>query len=201
MPELRGGKKEEGFTIIELIIAAAFVGILLTLAIANVTRARISANEANAKKAMQALRDAEVLYFEGDLDNNGVKDYTAQIGNLSIPGTLRCPSVHGSGCTDKDALVDGSFEDAVASGGGKADCKSPKSGYCIQFAQDIDGSDSVVLQESFGWEASMTRVNKTGREDFSVYEDGIIRCALSQQSTGKPGMFRSDRTSPACDDL
>jgi type II secretory pathway pseudopilin PulG len=201
MPRLKSGKKENGFTIIELIIFAAFIGILLALAISNVTKARISANEANAKKAMQVLRDAEVLYFEGDLDKNGVKDYTAQIGNLSTAGTLRCPSDHGSGCTDKDALVDGSFEDAVASGGGKADCKSPKTGYCIQFAQDVDGSDPLVLQENFGWKASMTSVDKTGREDFSVYEDGIIRCILSQQSTGKPGMFKAGRTSPACDDL
>lgn len=39
-------------------------------------------------------------------------------------------------------------------------------------------------------------VNKIGRKDFSVYEDGIIRCIVSRPFTGKTGMFNADRTSP-----
>jgi type II secretory pathway pseudopilin PulG len=50
------------------LVVAAIIGILLAIAIHNIIKARISANEANARKAMQTLRDAEAIYFEQDLD-------------------------------------------------------------------------------------------------------------------------------------
>ena len=72
----RNSKGEKGFTLIELLVVAAIIGILLALAIPNLLKARISANEANAAKMMQTLRDAEGEYFEQDLDNDGIRNYT-----------------------------------------------------------------------------------------------------------------------------
>jgi prepilin-type N-terminal cleavage/methylation domain-containing protein len=65
----------KGFTLIELLVVAAIIGILLAIAIPNLIKARMSANEASARKSMQTLRDAEFQYFEADLDNNGVRDF------------------------------------------------------------------------------------------------------------------------------
>jgi len=56
----------KGFTIVELLIVAAIITILLALAIPNLLKTRISANEANTRQMIQTLRDAEGEFFEPD---------------------------------------------------------------------------------------------------------------------------------------
>ena len=191
-------RNDKGFTIVEVLIASTVIGILLALSIPNLVKARISSNEACAKKSMQTLRDAEAIYFEQDADNNGVRDYTSQIGDLSTTGTLRCPLISGSGCMEEGALIDLSFQSALAIGN-TANCADPKAGYCMQFSEDVDLNNTTILQVDFGWEASMTSAYKTGRRDFAVYADKTTKCIFSQKTTGNPGIFEADRTSPGCD--
>lgn len=185
-----------GFTLIELLVVAAIIGILLSVAIPNLLKARISANEASARKALQTLRDAEGLFFEQDMDNDGIRDYANVIGGSSAIATLRCPD---SGCAEEDALIDSSFEIALALTVNVADCPSPKSGYCIQFDPTVAAVSGVYLYD-FGWQASMSSFRKTGRRDFSVYGDGALRCTISTSATSAPGTFQAVRASGAgCD--
>lgn len=197
---------ENGFTLIELLIVALMIGILLALAIPALIQARISANEANARKAMQVLRDTEAEYFEMDLDNDGFSDYTHIIGNLNTGGSLRCPSADYSantpGCIDEDALLDSTFEVAIVNDGNQAvaaTCLDPKAGYCLSWSGSID-SDQQTLHGDFGWEASMASVYKTGRKDFAVYADSSVRCTVSLGTRGQAGLFQADYASPVCDD-
>lgn len=196
MSRLKNKECEKGFTVVELLIVAAFIGVLLAIAIPNLFKARIASNEANARKALQTLRDAEAQYFEQDLNDDLIRNYTASI--LDSNESLRCPKSSGT-CTEYDALVDSTFADAVASGA-IAQCNDSKAGYCIRFAQDVNGTDPLVLQREYGWEASMIAVRRTGIKDFAVYEDGVIRCTASMETTGEVGKFQANRaTSVACD--
>jgi prepilin-type N-terminal cleavage/methylation domain-containing protein len=187
-------KGEKGFTLIELLVVAAIIGILLAIAIPNLIKARMSANEANARKAMQTLRDAEGEYFEMDLDDNGNRDFIDVIGVITVDvPSLRDPQ--GTGL-EEDALLDGSFEGASDTGG--TDCGDPKAGYCIRWDPAVVANANALFDD-FGWQTSMTSQNKVGRRDFSVYGDGVIRCDVSTAATSAAGTFEADRTDPGCD--
>lgn len=185
---------EKGFTLVELLMVSIVIGILLAIAIPKIVVARISANEANIRKALQTIRDSEYLYSEQDLDDDGSRDYTNQLGTLGTAGTLRDPA----GTNDEsNALVDNTFEKAVVNDGSPADaatCIDSKAGYCIGWS-----ADAGSVQVDFGWEGSMTSVRKTGRKDFTVYGEGVIKCTLSQGIIGSFGSFEADRESPACE--
>jgi prepilin-type N-terminal cleavage/methylation domain-containing protein len=222
------GTSEGGYTIIELLIVAVIIGILLAIAIPNLFKARISANEANARKAMQTLRDAEGVFFEQDTDNNNQRDFTNLIGDTppSVDGSLRCPDsgagVAAAACngSEQDALVDNSFVGAIPTSGdgtvaATADCGDAKAGYCIGWTGDSDdgieaaawarGGSDPILQSDFGWEASPNAAQKSGRRDYGVWGDGVIRCTTSSVGSAAQGIFEASRDgssgglSGACD--
>jgi prepilin-type N-terminal cleavage/methylation domain-containing protein len=56
------GSKQKGFSLIELLIVTAIILVIAAVAIPNLLRSRMSANEASAVASMRTVMTAEILY-------------------------------------------------------------------------------------------------------------------------------------------
>jgi len=86
-------KSEKGFTLIELMIVVAVIAIIAAIAIPNLLRSRMSANEAAAIGALRTISNAEVQFQSAgilDADADNVGDF-ALLGPATAVGTLANP--------------------------------------------------------------------------------------------------------------
>jgi prepilin-type N-terminal cleavage/methylation domain-containing protein len=143
-------KKQKGFSLIELLIVVAIILIIAAIAIPNLMRSRMAANEASAVGSIRTINTAEVTYAT-TYPNLGFTGL-AQLG-----GAAGCVAGPGSACLIDEVLSVAPFQ---------------KSGYLFA-ALPIAGAGGPLVQ----YVSSATPVNPgtTGQRYFCSDESGVIR--------------------------
>jgi prepilin-type N-terminal cleavage/methylation domain-containing protein len=146
-------RKQNGFSLIELLIVVAIILIIAAIAIPNLMRARLSANESSAVGGIRIIDAAEISYAAAYPDQG----FATSLSYLGGPPGAACVPSTSSGC----------FIDNALSGG-------TKSGY--NYAVQIGSSPAVGgIAPSYSAIASPVTVNVTGSRSFCSFEDAVVR--------------------------
>lgn len=146
---LRNIAGEAGFSLLELLIVVAIILIIAAVAIPNLLRARIAANEASAANSIRKITTAEFSYNTA-YPTVGYADVLTSLG-----GTIPCTPNSTTAC----------ILDSILSSGNK-------SGY--QFvALGFSGSGST--NDNFVAGSSPQAYNQTGVRNFCSVNDGVLR--------------------------
>jgi prepilin-type N-terminal cleavage/methylation domain-containing protein len=154
MGERKEMRKQKGFSLIELLIVVAIILIIAAIAIPNLLRSRMAANEASAVGSIRTLNTAEVTYSSAYTDVG----FTTTLANLG-PGSNTCTGATGATSTGA-CLIDNVL------GGGT------KSGYT--FALSSIGAASTP-QYTFAVNANPVTPGTSGQRSFYSDQTGVIR--------------------------
>ena len=149
-------RKQKGFSLIELLIVVAIILIIAAIAIPNLLRARIAANESSAAASVRTISTAE-LTFQTSYPTIG---YPTALGALA-PADVSCSA----GPTSTNACI----IDYVLGQAGT----SPKSGY--KFVAVGSASKNSTVNDQYYIDAYPSNVNTTGVKEFCAVQDNVVR--------------------------
>jgi type IV pilus assembly protein PilA len=152
-------RKHKGFSLIELLIVVAIILIIAAIAIPNLLRARIAANESSAVQSIRTINTAEVTY-QSQFPTAG---FSANVSTLGPPSSSGCAAVTPSSTTA--CLLDWVLSQATVVG-------SPKSGYYFTEPTAVAVGGINVDYTVNGLPASQ---GQTGVRNFCSNSDGVIR--------------------------
>jgi prepilin-type N-terminal cleavage/methylation domain-containing protein len=158
-------RKQKGFSLIELLIVVAIILIIAAIAIPNLLRARIAANESAAASGVRTINTAEVSY-NSTYPTVGYSAALTNLGNGGIGATCPNPPVAATAC-----LID----DVLASNGNPAN--SGKSGYLYTYGSAAGGAGAILV--TYHVEANPAVPNQTGVRSFCSVEDAVVRYVAS----------------------
>lgn len=138
--------KQYGFSLIELLIVVAIILIIAAIAIPNLLRARIAANESSAAAGIRTINTGEVSFF------SSFQTYAPLLTNLGPGGAATaCPAPPTSIAS---CFIDGQ----LASGS--------KSGYTYS---------AVGTATTYVALGNATTLSSTGVRGFCSFEDAVVR--------------------------
>ena len=148
-------RRQRGFSLIELLIVVAIILIIAAIAIPNLLRAKMAANESSAVSSIRSIYTAEIS-FQTSFPQSG---YAANLVALGPgAGNTTCPAAGPS-------IANACLIDAVLANGSK-------SGYGFESLGQIpvNGANSA-----FTAVAVPISYNATGARDFCTFDDNVMR--------------------------
>jgi type IV pilus assembly protein PilA len=163
-------RKQKGFSLIELLIVVAIILIIAAIAIPNLLRARISANESSAAASVRTISTAEVTY-QTSYPTVGYATALATLGPAN------------AGCTAGPAVGNACIIDYVLAEADMQNANLPKSGYGFQAVPTATGTINTV----FAIDATPATLNTTGVKEFCAVEDNVVRFVTPSGGSGAAG--------------
>jgi prepilin-type N-terminal cleavage/methylation domain-containing protein len=145
-----------GFSLIELLIVVAIILIIAAIAIPNLLRSRIAANQASAVGSLRALNTAEIAY-----STTYGTGYTSYLGYLGPPAS-------GAPLATAAGIID-----SVLSGGSPTASQSSKSGYRLTYTSGT--ADPSGRINTYQITATPLSVGTTGTNFYYTDQSGEIR--------------------------
>jgi type IV pilus assembly protein PilA len=142
-------RNSRGFSLIELLIVVAIILIIAAIAIPNLLRSRIAANQASAVGSMRTINTAEITY--ASTYNSG---YSTTLADLAPPAAGANPTSAAAGLID-----------SVLAGGSK-------SGYTFTYTAGAAVGGRI---ETYTLGAAPTTVGTTGTNYYFTDQSGVIR--------------------------
>jgi type IV pilus assembly protein PilA len=153
--------EESGFSLIELLIVIAIILIIAAIAIPNLLRAKIAANESSAANSVRKVATAEYAYYSA----YPTVGYAADLPSLGGPASS-CSPTAATACIVDSVLTSGS-----------------KSGYTF-FAKGFADAGGSGINTTFVSSSAPQSFNVSGVRDFCVVTDGVLR--TNQGASGTP---------------
>jgi prepilin-type N-terminal cleavage/methylation domain-containing protein len=152
-------RKQKGFSLIELLIVVAIILIIAAIAIPNLLRSRIAANEASAVGSLRTINTSEVTYAA----TFPAQGFAASLAILGPGSAATCTATTATACLLDSVLGN--------SAGGTTATPNPKSGYNFAIATASVSGTPAPFYSSNANPISL----QTGTRYFYSDASGVIR--------------------------
>jgi type IV pilus assembly protein PilA len=148
-------RKQKGFSLIELLIVVAIILIIAAIAIPNLLRARIAANESSAVASIRTLNTAQI-------------SFNSAYPTVGFASTLT--ALAGTSCTPPSSTGACLIDTTLAAG--------TKSGYTFSMT-GVSGTPASTYQAI----GTPLTANQTGVRSFCSFADAVVRYSMAAITT------------------
>jgi type IV pilus assembly protein PilA len=142
--------RQSGFSLIELLIVVAIILIIAAIAIPNLLRARMAANESSAVGSVRTINTGMVTYNS----TYPTVGFASALANLGGAANAACTPATNTACLIDNVLSAGT-----------------KSGYKFT----AQAGTAATPQTTYYATATPVTANQTGIRSFCSYEDAVVR--------------------------